>query len=577
MAQSFYMPMRGERTAPIFDSNRARDLPKAFTELERLFRRANITDDNEKKKQVVYYTDIDTEEIWQYIPEFDEPTSTYADFKDAIMEFYPEAAEFLHSITDIDSLTDERQRLGMTTVQDLSDYHLQFMAITTWLIKKGQLCELGQKRAYIRAFPAQLLPTIVTRLQVNFPKHHPGIPYPVTEVYNMAKNILQGIQFTSQVQPISAPSEPTELPIQTENLAPVMAELTKTIIQAVKDNQQSVPTIPVQAIKTTCDITLDDRIATLEAEIFNLKKATVPKPPTVSIPNSRPTVPAQPYQSARNIAYAPPADRNLGIQDKPNKEKPAEPAYKTLPPVHKPTIAEDNYNQSMDSYHEMETEVTDIQPTYTTEHPFFTVANTTDRSRSFISPKLVEIFSNTPVEPIPTSPDHTHSITDKLSIFLPNITNNNNRQSTDIQLPTNSFPTHQPDPNTAEPILPPPPSTINQLQSNVTNPDIETEYNLSVTKLQYIYLPSTTDDELSKFQHLPTDDKATKQIPTLSNTNRPLLYPSRPANQLPQKSNASPPEIIYTPPKITSRNPIIDTPSDIIYISLFTETDKSPD
>src|SRR5271168_1804474 len=323
MAQIFYMPMRGERTAPIFDSNRARDLPKSFTELERLFRRANITDDNEKKKQVVYYTDIDTEQIWQYIPEFDEPTSTYADFKNAIMEFYPEAAEFLYAITDIDSLTDERQQTSMTTVQDLSDYHLQFMAITTWLIKKGQLSELEQGRAYIRAFPAQLLPTIVTRLQVKFPYHHPGIPYPVTEVYNTAKSILHGIsflRFTSQAQPILAPSEPTKFPIKSENLAPVMAELTKTIIQAVKSNQQAVPTIPVHAIKTTCNITLDERIATLEAEIFNLKKATVPKPPTVSIPNSWPTVPAQPYQSNSNPAYAPPANRNFGMQEKPNKK-----------------------------------------------------------------------------------------------------------------------------------------------------------------------------------------------------------------------------------------------------------------
>src|SRR5271155_2264771 len=248
MAQIFYIPMRGERTAPILDGTRARDLPKAFTELERLFRRANITDDNEKKKQVVYYTDIDTEQIWQYIPEFDEPTSTYADFKNAIMEFYPEAAEFLYTITDIDSLTDERQRLGMTTVQDLSDYHLQFMAITTWLIKKGQLCELGQKRAYIRAFPAQLLPRIMTQLQFSNPKHPPGIPYPVTDVYNTARTILQGIQFTSQVQPIPEPAEPTEFPINTENLAPIMAELTKTIIQAVKSNQQAASTIPVQAI-----------------------------------------------------------------------------------------------------------------------------------------------------------------------------------------------------------------------------------------------------------------------------------------------------------------------------------------
>ena len=137
--------MRGERTAPIFDGNRARDLPRSFTDIETLFRQAKFTDDNEKKKQVVYYTDFDTEQLWKYIPEFDNPTSTYADFKDAIMDYYPEAAEFLYSITDIDSLTDERQWTGMTSVQDLSDYHLQFMAITTWLIKKGQLSELGQK------------------------------------------------------------------------------------------------------------------------------------------------------------------------------------------------------------------------------------------------------------------------------------------------------------------------------------------------------------------------------------------------------------------------------------------------
>jgi hypothetical protein len=139
------MPMCGERTAPIFDGNRARDLPRSFTDIETLFRQANFTDDNEKKKQVVYYADFDTEQLWKYIPEFDNPTSTYADFKDAIMDYYPEAAEFLYSITDIDSLTDERQWTGMTSVQDLSDYHLQFMAITTWLIKKGQLSELGQK------------------------------------------------------------------------------------------------------------------------------------------------------------------------------------------------------------------------------------------------------------------------------------------------------------------------------------------------------------------------------------------------------------------------------------------------
>src|SRR5271168_4160364 len=122
MAQTFYMPMRGERTAPIFDGTQARDLPRYFTDIETLSHRAKITNDNEKKKQVIYYTNVDTEQIWKCIPEFDDPTSTYADFKNAIMEFYPEAAEYLHSITDINSLTDEKQRTGMASVQDLSDY-----------------------------------------------------------------------------------------------------------------------------------------------------------------------------------------------------------------------------------------------------------------------------------------------------------------------------------------------------------------------------------------------------------------------------------------------------------------------
>src|ERR1700678_3807257 len=215
----------------------------------------------------------------------------------------------------------------------------------------------------------------------------------------------------------------------------------------------------------------------------------------------------------------------------------------------------------------METEVTDIQTTYTAEHPSFTVVNTTDRSRSFIPPELIEIFSNThrpaeqsdqnTVKPIPTPPDYNHSTTDKLSIFLPNTTENN-RQSTDIQLPTNSLPTEQPDPKTAEHIPPPPISPKNQLQPNITNPDIETEYNLSVNKSQYIYLLSTTDDELSKFQHLPTNDKTADQIHFQSNTNRPLLYPSRPKNQISRNPNIFPPEII-------------DAPSDIIYISLFSD------
>src|ERR1700678_2826185 len=522
MAQIFYMPMRGERTAPLFEGTRAQDLPRIFHAQEELCRRAKITDENEKKKQVVYYTDIDTEHVWKCIPEFSEPTSTYADFKHAIMEYYPEAAEFLHSITDIDSLTDERQRTGMTSVQDLQDYHLQLMAITTWLIKKGQLCELGQKRAYIRAFPTPLLPRIITRLQFNFLRHHPAIPYPVTEVYNTAKFLLHGVPslgFTSQVQPISAPAEPTEFPIKTEALAPIMAEFSKTISKAVKSNQQAVFPIPVQTIKST----YDERIATLEAKIFNLKKArkVEPKPPTVSIPNSEPTVAENVYKRSINA------------------------------PI---TITQ------------RELIVTDIQPIYTAEHSNFTIKNTANRfsEEVFISPEPVEIFSNThkpaeksdlnTAEPIPPPSDSPAN-----QPTIPSITDNN--LPIIKHLPTNSQPadqisiqpTHNPSANITDNSRQ---TTDNKLSNSKYLPSI-TDDDLPTM----IYIPINTDKcreftdkQLPTIKYLSTDSKYTVQQPILSNSNRPLVPPAIP---ILRKFKVFPP--------------------DILYISLFTDFDKSPD
>jgi len=323
---------------------------------------------------------------------------------------------------------------------------------------------------------------------------------------------------------------------------------------------------------------------------------TEPKPPTVSIPNFRPTILAQPYQSDSNPAYAPPADKNFAIQDKPKKKKLAEPAYKTLPPVQEPTTAEKVYNRSMDvpititqrelismsseNYHEMETEIAEIQPIYTAEHSYFTVKNTTDRSifkENFISP--VEIYCNThkpaeksdsittePIPPLSDSPatqlqsnvtktDYNHSITDKLSKILPNTTENN-RQSADynnsftnkryIFLPNISEDNRQNSPT---------PETNDHITNTVTeNTDDNREFtDNQLPTIKYL----STDIQLSNSQYLPTNDNTTNRIPIHSNINRPLKYQSSPANR------------IY-------RHPNVFTP-DIIYFCLFTEIDKSPD
>ena len=150
MAISYTMPMRNERTAPTFDSSKPRELSRYFEDLEQLMRQAAIASDEEKKQQVSCYVDFNTEQIWKTFTEFIDNNKTYNDFKDAILVYYPDASgDFIYSIRDMDLLVGEQQQVGITSTKDLSDYHLQFIAITTWLIRKGQHSDLGQQRAYI--------------------------------------------------------------------------------------------------------------------------------------------------------------------------------------------------------------------------------------------------------------------------------------------------------------------------------------------------------------------------------------------------------------------------------------------
>ena len=162
------MPLRNERTAPQFDVTNPRELSRYFEDLAQLFARATYksgTDDKEMKNYAIRYVDYNTEQLWKAIPEFKNQTNTYDQFEDAVMAFYPEATdENLYSIRDMDLLVGERQRLGINTLRELAEYHLQFQTITTWLIEKDLLSKLEQQRAYIRALQPTLFSAVMGRL-----------------------------------------------------------------------------------------------------------------------------------------------------------------------------------------------------------------------------------------------------------------------------------------------------------------------------------------------------------------------------------------------------------------------------
>jgi hypothetical protein len=186
------MPARGNRMALSFDKSKPRELSHFFDDLEYLFLRDPTFTEVEKKKQVLRYVGFDIKQIWKMFPECVNMLTTYQQFKDAILVHYPDASgDYVYSLRDMDTLVGERQRVGINSTSELSDFHLAFVAITTWLIENKQLGTLEQERAYIRAFQQPSLAAILNRLQIKFIDHHPNIPYKITAVYEAARFILQ--------------------------------------------------------------------------------------------------------------------------------------------------------------------------------------------------------------------------------------------------------------------------------------------------------------------------------------------------------------------------------------------------
>ena len=515
----------------MFDKAKTRELPRFFDELEYLLERAAITSETEKKRQLLRYVDFEIEQMWKTFPEYTDPQKTYDDFKKAILVHYPDATgDYVYSLRDMDVLIGESQRVGITTLHQLSDFHMQFFAITSWLISKQQLGDLEQKRGYMRAFQPALLASITSRLQLKFPDHHPSIPHKIADVYEAARFVLQcapapAHSYYAPSPPTAQQTLPTESPnfreptIKTEAFTALFTEFTKTIVDAIQKNgtpynQASdyrasatkncffcngphltkdcdlaneycrsgkcqrgpdgrivlpsglpIPReIPGRLLKDRIDewhrrnvpqnsppistmlhtissnqstsarvptyhLTTTDRIATLEAELFNLKarnqvatsqirtramrakeaevgqidppasttsrkqtpyieevaepaisnqervpeKVTVPRtyqprieeeseidqqPQSTNNDNRASVTGAaqpvrtieHPYRAAKDATYVPPIARNVGAPAKaPYQPRRFEPAYKSLPSIHDPKIAEDVYKRSMDA------------------------------------------------------------------------------------------------------------------------------------------------------------------------------------------------------------------------------------
>ena len=247
-----YIPGRGERGAPTVDITKPRQLVRFFKELEPLFARSSITSDQDKKDMVLKYVELELEEIWARYPEYKDGTKTYANFKQAILDHYPDATgDFLYSLADLDALIGERYRIGIRTLDDLTDYHNRFEAVTSWLREKDHIGKKEEERAYVGAFQPHFWDLIENRLSIKHMNQHPNVPYPIADVYEAARSILQGSyrgakrHFAQVMSQVSATSPEITVAIPTtsepnvkmEKFSAIISEFTKTMAEILNQTR----------------------------------------------------------------------------------------------------------------------------------------------------------------------------------------------------------------------------------------------------------------------------------------------------------------------------------------------------
>ena len=301
MSASSFMPIRSEPNAPSFEKATPCKLLKFFYELECLFHNAAIASEAEKKRHVLRYIDYELEQGWKCLfPEYAKATASYEDFRDAILVFYS-----VYSLRSMELLISDAQRVTLFTTSRLAEYHRQFLAITSWLIKKRQLEHSEQIRSYLRAFSPLIYLAITQHLQAKHPDHDIHVPYLITDVYDAAEFVLQS---PLQCSPRTASPKPTaRSAVKINNNQPHPSDFTHNVI---RDSNQTTPNLApsvtrpqepvhdIQAISISADIQSSPSTPLFDhIDLEPLRDAHKPsaKPLASTISTSQPTV-------AQNIA-----------------------------------------------------------------------------------------------------------------------------------------------------------------------------------------------------------------------------------------------------------------------------------
>ncbi|KAH9162106.1 hypothetical protein EDB89DRAFT_666994 [Lactarius sanguifluus] len=243
------LPHRRKDSAPVLDLSDPCEIWRYFDDLEFLFLKHRVSDDQEKKRAAVNYPSIAVERLWKTACAFSDPVRSYEDFKAEVIALYPEAIVAQeHTLADLDKLIAHRARTPICSETELGAYYREFLIISHFLIAKGRISAQEQARHLLVSFEPRLATAIRARLERKFLNHFPDDPYEAEDIYDAALYVLAWQHAVPLVEP------PREvLTLSTSPLpSPEPFSLLPPTVDTFPLPTESLPSAPSDLATTTC-------------------------------------------------------------------------------------------------------------------------------------------------------------------------------------------------------------------------------------------------------------------------------------------------------------------------------------
>ena len=227
---------------PTFDDSQPGELERYFSDLQALFDRHTVTDQQERKQAALKYLKIRTESLWKTTDAWTDQTKTYDEFKTEVFKLYPGAiGDWTYTMQDLDAVIGHYACIGIVTAADLGEYYRKFLLISQYLISKNHLAMQEQSRTFFCGLQPQLESLVWQRLQQKFIDHFPDDPYDLSAIYEAVSYVLMGNtsatlglpQTLSNPVSLTNSSDPTSVKIEALTAAVTsLGEMFKTALQS---------------------------------------------------------------------------------------------------------------------------------------------------------------------------------------------------------------------------------------------------------------------------------------------------------------------------------------------------------